>query len=79
MPTNITFMDDWKNGAMSIKWFAIAKANMPEMRTKMDFMKCMSIPWKVFGPCSALGCDLIGGSRRRNFHFIWAFSNSFTI
>ena len=66
-------MDDWKNGAMRIKWFAIAKANMLEMRIKMDFMKCMSIPWKVFGPCSALGCDLIGGSRRRNFHFIWAF------
>ena len=73
-----TFMDDWKNGSMRINRFAIAKANMPEMRIKMDFMKCMSIPWKVFGPCSALSCNLIGGSHRINFHFIWAFSNSFT-
>lgn len=50
---------------------------LAELVTKMAmaFTKCMSIPWKGFGPCCAPGCAPIAGFRKRSCPAIWAFLN----
>jgi hypothetical protein len=51
----MTFTAAYKGGAIPIKRSVIALENMPEMRMAMAFVKFMSIQWKDFGLCYALG------------------------
>ena len=43
-----------------------------------DGLRFMSTPSKGCGPCCAPGCVPIGGSLKRAYRYIWAFSSLFT-
>ena len=55
IPTSTTSTDGWKHGATPMKWFTMDRVNSHGMTIKMVFVKCMSIRWKVSGPCYVPG------------------------
>nr|VFK03019.1 MAG: hypoxanthine phosphoribosyltransferase [Candidatus Kentron sp. H] len=65
-----------RSGGTLTKRFAIATANMLVMRMVMDFAKYMSIPWRDFGLCCALGYALIVVFLKNCYLTILDFSSS---
>jgi hypothetical protein len=65
-------------GDTSTSMSTMDEASSLEMKMAMAFVKCMSIPWKGFGPSYAVGCVRTEAFPKKNSRFTWDSSSLFT-